>query len=204
MECEKSLHQFASFLSTNLEIKETGKNSLQEFFKDHPDLILLMGDFYTSMTPACYQVELSINNEFRMDFAVSDDKKSRFLFIEFEDAKKESIFRKKSNGKRSNSYEWSKRYEHGFSQLVDWHYRMDDLKRTNKFAEHFGSSHVDYQCILIIGRTQFLEEAGCQSRFRWRHENTLINSKVVHCVTFDMLLDELKGRLDGINALKSI
>jgi hypothetical protein len=200
--CKKSLKKLSRFLKDNREIDETGSNGLQTFFLSNPDLILLMGDcFFPAMSPAAYQKEFSIIGEFRADFAISDAGKSKFLFVEFEDAKKNSVFVKKGKGKAQERYEWARRFEHGFSQVVDWHYRMDDLNRTAKFAEHFGSHDIDYDGILIIGRDEFIKNDGGMARLKWRKEKTNINNHRIHCLTFDMLLCELTGRFDAIDSI---
>lgn len=198
--CEQSLLALEAFLSSNLEIEETGAGGLQEFFENHPDLLLLMGDcFFPSLSPHYYGKEFSILGEFRADFAISDKSQSKFLFVEFESAKTDSVFVTKYDGKTITSYDWSPRFEHGFSQVVDWQYRMDDLGRTSRLEEHFGSAKVDHEGILVVGRDHFVKKAGCLSRLAWRKEKVVINSKRVHCLTFDGLLIELRGRYDAIS-----
>ena len=113
------------------------------------------------------------------------------------------MFVKKTDGKTVITYEWSPRFEHGFSQVVDWHYRMDDLRRTSKIQEHFGSNVLDYEGILIIGRDEFIRDAGGESRLRWRKEKVFIDNHRVHCLTFDGLLTELTGRFEFIDAIRS-
>jgi Domain of unknown function (DUF4263) len=65
--------------------------------------------------------------------------KSTFCVVEFEDGKLNSIFRKFAN---KSMTEWSPRFEHGFSQLVDWFCTLDDFKKTERFARDFGHGHV--------------------------------------------------------------
>lgn len=200
--CRESLKKLSDFLINNNEIAETGTGGLQEFFINNPDLLLLAGDcFFPSLVPTAYQHEFSVIGEFRADFAISNTGKSKFLFIEFEDAKKDSIFKPKTKGKTVISYDWSHKFEHGFSQIIDWHYRMDDLKRTSKFEEHFGLDNIDYDGILVIGRDSFLKDIGGSKRLNWRKEKTIINSRRIHCLTFDSLQTELQGRFDAIEAI---
>jgi hypothetical protein len=202
--CKRSLHDLSELLNNNRELEETGSKGLQEHFETHPDLLLLMGDcFLPSLSPAAYQREFSILGEFRADFAISNEDRSKFLFIEFENAKEDSVFVKKTDGKTVITYEWSPRFEHGFSQIVDWHYRMDDLRRSSKIQEHFGSNVLDYEGILIIGRDEFIRDAGGGSRLRWRKEKVLVDNHRVHCLTFDGLLTELAGRFEFIEAIRS-
>ena|GEM_PF-2924544 len=122
-----------------------------------------LGYWHFGLEPAFYKPEMNLfNNEFRADFVVSDRENKKFVFIEFEDATEDSIFKLKS--RRSNvantSYEWASRYEHGLSQVIDWYYRMDDYERTHKFEEYFGHRLVSYTGLLVIGRDKFIQQAG--------------------------------------------
>lgn len=200
--CKKSLDEFAKFLRSKDEIDEEGPSGILTFFKRNPDLLLLAGDcFFPSMSPAAYLPEFSILGDFRADFAVANESKSKFLFIEFEPAKNDSVFRKKRVGKTMVSYEWGSSFEHGFSQIIDWHHRMDDLQRTSKFEGHFGCANVDYDGILVVGRDCFVKEAGGTSRLNWRKSRTIINNRQVRSLTYDGFFDELLGRFHSIEYL---
>jgi len=204
VKCESDLREFATFLASKAEIDETGRGSLQEFFDARPDLTLLMGiAFFSNLSPAAYCKEFSVLGEFRADYAICNEERNRFVFVEFEDAKAQSIFKIKNDGKTTTTYEWSPKFEHGFSQVVDWHYRMDDLERSNKYSEHFGCDHVEFVGILVVGRKKFLDEAGGEKRLWWRKNRTAINSKQLNCMTFDQLYSELLGRYDTLTAAKS-
>lgn len=109
-------------LSSDLE--ETGSGSLQEFFAARPNLLLLIpGAFISDLLPAAYLAQCSILHEFRADYAVANNERSKFIFIEFEHAKEHSIFAVKATTKAHQSYQWSRSFEHGFSQIVDWRRR---------------------------------------------------------------------------------
>jgi hypothetical protein len=181
------------------QLEETGAGSLQEFFDTRPNLLLLMPTvFMPDLAPATYLPQCSILHEFRADYAVANFEHSKFLFVEFEHAKESSIFSFKANTKAHQSYQWSRSFEHGFSQIVDWYYRLDDYQRTSKLQEHFGSPTIKYAGLLVIGRDCFLHRSGLMQRFEWRRRHTVINSLHIHCVTFDELAVELKatcGRL---------
>lgn len=192
-ECDLQLQELQTFLENNLEIKESGEDGLLKFFSERPNLILLLGYWHFGLEPAYYKAELRLfGNEFRADFVVADRQRRKFVFVEFENADRYSIFSPKSKNSNSGniSYEWSDRYEHGLSQVIDWYYRMDDFERTNKFEEYFGHREISYTGLLVIGRDQFIYESGLMQRFRWRSSKTVINSKPLHCMTFDQLLEE--------------
>lgn len=199
--CKHSLGEFSAFLQNRKEIDEDGANGSLAFFRKHPQLLLLAGDcFVPSMSPASYCPEFAILGDFRADFAVANKNKSKFLFMEFEAAKQDSVFKKKHHGKTMISYEWGASLEHGFSQIVDWHHRMADLRQTSKFEEHFGATYVEYEGILVVGRDSFVREAGGTSRLEWRKNSIVVNSRPVRCLTYDGFLEELQGRFDAIQS----
>jgi hypothetical protein len=202
--CQANLNEFKDLLDTRQEIEETGSGSLQEFFTSRMSLLLLMGEsFGAGLWPAQYQNEPVLFNEFRADYVVCDATRKKFLFIEFEDAKANSIFEVKNDRRTGTSYQWSRRFEHGLSQVVDWHFRIDDYRRTSKLQEHFGSDDIAFQGVLIIGRDHFLQQQGNRRRFDWRVEKTTIDSRSIHCLTFDKLYREMAGRLENLRLVGS-
>lgn len=142
--------------------------------------------------------ECSVLQEFRADYAMANKDRSKFLFVEFEDAKKDSIFTTKTSSPSHTSFQWSPRFEHGYSQIVDWYFRLDDYQKTSKIEEHFGAAKMDYVGILVLGRDRFLKNAGLTQRFTWRRAHTVINSQHLHCFTFDELARELRGSYDTL------
>lgn len=72
-----------------------------------------------------YNNEIPILNKYRADFVVADVDREEFCFIEFEDAKKASIFRTVMN-KKTSTYSWSYRFEHGASQVIDWYAHIEN------------------------------------------------------------------------------
>ena len=154
--------------------------------------------FCPGLLPAAYLPECSVVHEFRADYAVANRDRTKFLFVEFEDAKEDSIFSLKTMTKAHHSYQWSRTFEHGFSQVVDWYFRISDYQKTSKIEEHFGAPKIDYVGILVLGRDRFLKQAGLTQRFEWRRKFTVINSQHLHCFTFDELALELRGHYDPL------
>jgi ketosteroid isomerase-like protein len=91
--------------------------------------------------------------------------------------------------------EWSPRFDHGYSQVIDWFYKLDVMTDTADMESRLGKRSVDYTGVLIVGRDHH-KDAGEPLRLRWRHERTIVNSKRIVCVTYDQLLDDLTFRLD--------
>jgi len=59
--------------------------------------------------------------------AVGDPKNFTYCFIEFEDAKKESLFVNKG---KKYKLEFTSHLEHGISQIIDWFYKFDGLQNS--------------------------------------------------------------------------
>lgn len=173
----QAIAELNAFLADRQEIEETEPEGLQQFFSARPSLLLLAGECFgpPSFLASAYAPEFSVFRECRADFAIANKERDKFLFVEFEAAKRDSVFSVKHSGKSSVSYEWAKPFEHGYSQLIDWHCLMDDMERTSRFQEHFGVDHVSYDGLLVIGRDSFVNEAGCSRRLRWREEKTVVS-----------------------------
>ena len=94
-----------------------------------------------------------------------------------------------------NTPEWSSRFEKGFTQILDWFWKLDDLEKTDAFEDRFTARNIDYMGLLIIGRNEHLEPRE-KKRLEWRQKNLILNSKQVYCMTFDELYDDLLFRLE--------
>lgn len=97
--------------------------------------------------------------------------------------------------------EWSPRFEHGYSQIIDWFCLLDDLKKTDLFKRTFGKDHVRFSAMLLIGRDSSIVDDYDKTRLDWRSDNVLLNSQPVICTTFDELFRKLDWRLK-INTAK--
>jgi hypothetical protein len=183
------LSKFKTLLNSANGLSE--QSDLLPLFKTNQHLCALMGQLYNSVVvPDLIAYEYDLFGDFTCDFVIGDSRTKAFCFIEFEDAKPDSIF-KTTN--RATS-EWSNRFEHGFSQFVDWIYKLHDTEKTNAFADRFGAHSIEFMGALIIGRSQYLTPAE-QQRLKWRQKYVLINSQRIRCLTFDDLLEELELKL---------
>lgn len=134
--------------------------------------------------------EFAVFGDFRADLVVGDSVSGTYCFIEFEDATKNSIFVEKG---RSTS-DWSPRFEHGFSQIVDWFWKLDDFRNTAQFRAVFDSDSINFYGMLVIGRESFLSPID-KNRLKWRLNKVLIDSQKIICITFDQLARDIKDRL---------
>jgi hypothetical protein len=87
--------------------------------------------------------------DYSADLILGSKDKSTFCVVEFEDGKPSSVFRK---SRKRTTTDWSPRFAHGFSQLVDWFCTLDDFKKTDRFAADFGHGHIRFIALLILGR----------------------------------------------------
>jgi hypothetical protein len=188
--CLDELSEFKDLLIKNVELTEN--EDILPFFRDH----LHLSAFIASYSPHIARFdrikhEFSLLGEFKADLVVGDSVNANYCFIEFEDAKEDSIFKKK--GRKTK--EWSPRFEHGYSQLVDWFWLIDDFRRTSAFNGVFGTGSLSITGMLIIGRRSFLNSQE-NDRLRWRLDKNLIDSNKIICLTFDQLADDLESRLE--------
>jgi hypothetical protein len=186
---EKELKAFARLLKSKDELSEAG--DIQPFFERNKHLSAYLGTFSPNIGPA---TELAFKYPFFGDFAadlvLGNKDAGEFCVVEFEPAGEHSIFKKQP--KRGHP-EWSSRFEHGFSQLADWFYNLDDFKGTKGFSKTFGAGHVTFIGMLVIGRSSGLDAAK-RNRLKWRTEKVLIDSHPVWCITFDDLYTQLRDR----------
>ncbi len=86
--------------------------------------------------------------------------------------------------------EWSSRFDHGFSQILDWFLVLEDLKRTGLRKSKFDLDVIQYVGLLVIGRRKDLDDRQYE-RLVWRSEEVHVGSRQVNCITFDDLYDTL-------------
>ena len=188
--CLDDLESMRQLLASTPELDE--RKQILPFFTAHRDLAGAIGLLF----PETFRVnkmafEFDIFGDFKADLVIGDSETNHYCFIEFEDAKKNSIFQT-SRGRYLP--DWSPRFEHGFSQISDWFWKLSDVQQTGGFEDRFGTRNINYYGILIIGRGHFLDPIAIK-RLKWRQENILINSKHIYYYTFDKLLESLTNKL---------
>ena len=165
------------------------------FFKAHPQLCAFMGtydSYIVDFKNLAIASEFDIFGDHVADLAVGSTTDHRYCFIEFEDARESSIFKKASK----RTPEWSHRFEHGFSQLLDWILWIENNRGSPGFQNRFHASSIQYAMFLVIERDKYLSNQGLRDRLTWRNQSIFVAGKQVHCLTFDKLYRDLKLRLD--------
>jgi hypothetical protein len=188
--CRTELAALKRLLDSKKELGE--RKDIQQFFKRRKQLAAFIGTYAGDIGPANQiAFEFPFAGDFSADIVLGNKNKSTFCVIEFEDGRLNSILRKVPN---KSMTEWSPRFEHGFSQLVDWFCMLDDFKKTDRFAKDFGHGHVRFVALLVLGRSAGLSEHD-RKRLRWRAEKIRVDSHAVECLTFDDLYDDLNMRI---------
>ena len=118
--------------------------------------------------------EFSVFGDHKADLVIGDTKNKQFCFIEFEDAKSTSIFN--IAGTKSTP-DWSTRYDHGFSQLIDWILWIENNKRNAAYSSRFQSASIQFNMLLVIGRDRDLLDPSRRERFDWRSDSVVVASK---------------------------
>ncbi|CAA9571750.1 MAG: hypothetical protein AVDCRST_MAG88-2402 [uncultured Thermomicrobiales bacterium] len=127
--CRLELEEFERLLMERPELSE--RADILPFFRTRRHLAALLGSYNPNAN--VYDrlaIELSLFGEFTADVSAGDSSKNAFCLIEFEDGKPNSIFTLR--GRRAR--EWASRFERGFSQIVDWLWKLDDQRRCR--ADH--------------------------------------------------------------------
>src|SRR3954451_18938760 len=170
-------------------------------FKASKHLSGFLGTFAPDIGPATdLAYESPFFGDYRADLLVGSKSAAHFCVVEFEDGGPDSIFKNQPN--RPNP-EWTARFEHGFSQLADWFFNLDDYKKSHGFTKTFGYGHVSFTGLLIIGRSASLDDMK-RTRLRWRSDKVLIDSNAVICVTLDDVYEILRRRYALYKAAASL
>ena len=183
-----------------LETLLAGKEHLKErdqiipFFQDRQHLCAALGLTNSAMElPDLWARELDLFGDFVCDLAAGDSEANAFTLIELEPALEYSIFTKLQRGKSMKR--WSRRFEHGFLQLVDWAWRISaEGESSAAFRRIFGDNNPAIHLLLIVGRDSDLGKDDL-TRLRWRANHTSLGQFKMSCFTFDGILKSIRRRL---------
>jgi hypothetical protein len=190
--CRGELAAFRLLLEGKEELDEN--TDVKPFFEGHHQLSALLGLYswgYAHMDLVAFQYQLF--GDFSCDQVVGDSVRKVYGFIEWEEATRNSLFR--PQGKKATP-EWSSRVERGFSQIVDWLWKLDDMAKTGDFLSRFNSPQIQVFGLLVVGRELWLTHPREQQRWEWRAKKVLVNSHPVHLVTYDRLYRDLRDTLN--------
>lgn len=181
-ECMRSMEAYRVLLDSKAELEEA--TDIKPFFGSHTQLVALMGKHYGGEAGVYDLVapQYQLFGDFGCDLVAGDSRRCSYGFIELEDATATSLFR--TQGRKATP-EWSSRLERGFSQLIDWCWKLEDMARTDEFVARFGSRHASMFGLLIIGRDHLLAHPRERQRWDWRSRNVWIGRRPIRLVTYD-------------------
>lgn len=190
---EIEISNFETLLSSKAALEE--KADIAPFFLTNKNLSAFVACINNDVRNYTYlKSEFTLHKKYRPDLVVGDKEKGNFCFIEFEDAKKDSVFtQEKSSGKS----DYATRFGKGFGQLVDW-IREIDINKNSKYIHIFNEDIElkSYKVVLVIGRSDFINTKQ-RERLDWFQEYTVINSKKISIMTYDDLLEIVKLRFNS-------
>jgi hypothetical protein len=186
VKCKKELVEFKKLLDGRASLSE--RDDILPFFKKNKHLAALVGAYNPRINSFDrIASEFDLFGDYSCDLVVGDSKTHNYCFVEFEDASPTSVFTKK---KGKATPEWSPRFDHGFSQILDWFRKLEGQQRTPDFKDKFDSDVIQYVGLLVIGRRHYLDDAQ-YARLRWRSEQVQVGARQVNCITFDELYQTL-------------
>jgi hypothetical protein len=189
-ECRLQLEDLKNLLASKAALSE--KNDILPLFQSKRQLATLFGMFNSRIGWADrFAKEFNIFGDFSCDLAVGDWDRGAFCFIEFEDAREGSVFEKKGD---KATREWGKRFEHGYSQIIDWLHKLATREVSIDNLARFGRHEITYEAVLVIGKNCYQDLAETQ-RLQWRSDKVSVNQKKVLCMTFDDLMSQFETRM---------
>ncbi len=190
VKCQRELIAFEKLLHSKGGLSE--QRDILPFFKKRKQLSSFIGTFAPNIGPAPQLAyEFPFLGDFAADMVLGHREHGEYCVVELEDGRPDSIFAKVG---QKSTRESGRRFDHGFSQLVDWFYALDDLKKTSRFTKDFGHGHIKFFGLLIIGRSVGISESD-RTRLRWRTEKVRVDSHSIDCLTFDELHEYLRRRM---------
>jgi len=189
----RELSEFDALLRSDSALRE--RDEVIPFFKKRKHLTAYIGTLSLRVAVAsevCFEFDISGN--FRADVLLGSRAAGQFCVVEFEPGD-EAIFRKQD---RKNP-EWGARFEHAFSQIVDWFWALEDLRKSDDFRTTFGDGEVAFTSLLVMGRDADVSGTK-RRRMAWRAKKVLIDSNRVICITFDELYAALKEKYEFYSA----
>ena len=188
-QCERELSEFGALLDSKEELSE--QDDLLPFFRARPHLAAFAASWNLHIVEIDhFAFELDLFGNFRCDWAAGHAQSGEFVLVEIEDARRHSVF----GGGNKYHDEWGRRFEHGYSQLVDWFWILDMYRDNIDFRKRFGGTLHSFSGLLLIGRSKHLDDT-MRERLHWRMQRVSINSNKVICMTFDDLRERMETRI---------
>ncbi|MFI5398923.1 MAG: Shedu immune nuclease family protein [Candidatus Binatia bacterium] len=188
-DCENELKEFRVLLDSHHDLSE--RADILPFFRKRRNLSSFISTYHPHLlTRSLIAYEYPLYGDFSTDLLVGDARASAYCFVEFEDATQSSVFQ---DGGRSVPY-WSQRFLSGYSQLVDWFWKLDDFRATADFTSRFGNRSAQFAGFLVVGRSRYVRPVDLERLVWWRN-SVRISNQSVFCLTYDELCEGLEMRM---------
>jgi len=198
--CRLEIDSFQQLLNDHFELRES--EDILPFFRNNDHISALIGSIAPNISKYdLLRHEFFLFGKYRCDLVIGDSNSRAFCFVEFEDAKENSIFLRRSRYVKSDAKKFSARFEHGYSQILDWYNIMDDQRRTTLLESTFGGQVNYLHGLLVIGRDRFVEDEISRNKLRWRSECINVNTNSVSIITYDQLYTMLNDKLSFIEGM---
>lgn len=186
---ERQLGEFRRWLAAR---DEFGESEVVAELRDRLDLCLLIQLAVARGSPDRFKFEFTIQGAFRADLVVGCMARAHFVMVEFEGARRNSIF---SRG-RARLPAWAPELEHAFGQVCDWTWAKNDSQKSDLYRAAFGLEHMSETYLIVCGRSSFLDPVA-QSRLHWRSTKTTIASCPILIWTYDHFCSHAESSLDS-------
>ena len=193
-QAEKELAELRKFLNDNPIFKES---KIVKELKKRLHASCLIGSLIAGAPkPDLYKFEFPLLGTFRADLVVGSSHSRRFVLVEFEGAGVTSLF---GPGGTALMRDWSKELEHGFGQLVDWAWQVNDAPGLTTLQSAFGCNIAGAVSLLVCGRDAHMDIAE-RKRFDYRATKVAIQGMITTVLTYDGLLVFLQDQIEAIKS----
>lgn len=189
-EAKAQLAKFKTLVNSGKSLAEAA--DLQPFFDANPHFTLLIGWLMPGLERAdkiAKQFELF--GDFKTDISFGNEAARKFCFIELEDMSPDSVF---TNTGRYHPV-WSQRFLTGLSQLMDWEWKLDSIKKTSDMQVKFGADEIDFFSVLIIGHSSHFGRSETL-RLNWLMNKFLFRNSRFFIYTYDQLAIDIEKKLE--------
>ncbi|MCE0522541.1 MAG: DUF4263 domain-containing protein [Methylacidiphilales bacterium] len=175
-----------------------GERKVLSYFKNHPSLIpFIPASVNGILRKDRYAHELNLFGTLKCDFAVGDSTSGAYCFIEFEDARQNSIFRISDRHLK----EWSPRLEHAYSQVIDWFWQLDSSNHASQFQDMFGTQNILPTGMIVLGRNETLTPSE-KNRLKYRKTKISIGGYQIILLTYDDLYDDINWQVNDLSNVR--
>ena len=168
-----------------------GEKEIMTELKSRLQMCALLASTGAIPAPDLIRFELTMLGLFRTDLVIGNSATRKFVLVEFEDAKANSIFQRGTNQYRH----WARRLEHGIGQVVDWAWLRADNPSAVVLTEAFGGEIRYNAYVVVCGRDSSIAEGTERRRFEFRRHRMMIEGFPIQILTYDGMIEAMEQQL---------